>query len=375
MIAHDREAAQHFAQNSLTYDARVDDGLKVMAKSCGCSTNTEVHRLRRMRELLGGSYRCPSAEEIKRNQGNVPLPVIFEFMYSVSEGKARGFGYRSVGNKSPQMSRRQWLGTMLQGAAILLLESNGRRSDMPVLGELTQLCYPRPEELEAYEQNAPMLLVGLVPKRNRARLQVFFNPRMGDPQGHDRQLDAMLHAAGCGPRDFARRLYDNVYIDGISLYGVGVEFDAIAPTRALIYLLFDRQQVPQIINGLQRLLAHPSGAGTVEIERAHQSLEAALAGIGSKRVQERLELAIVLQQNQEPQLKYSVMLTGRDTMASLTRLAHQQHCAVHDVEDVVKAVSRRVDKSIVMSESVHAAALQLVPDQPARIDLTLNIPL
>ncbi|MBN1960196.1 MAG: hypothetical protein JW841_04560 [Deltaproteobacteria bacterium] len=376
MIKNNPEAAKNFAQNSMYYDARVDAGLKVLAKACKQSTNTEVQRLRRMRELFGGKYQYPNVEELKKYQGHLPLPVIFEFILGLAAGKLRGYGYRTVGcNKSPELTHSQWLALLLQGAAKLLLENNGQPKDVKTLGELARLSYPRPEELANYEQNVTMMLVGLVPKAEHARLQVFFNPRMGDPTGYDRQLDAMLRCVECDPPNFARHMYDYVYQDGVSLYGVGVEFDPQAPPRTLIYFLFDRAQTADMINGLSRLFTFAGAAGEQEIQRATTSLDTAISTLGEKFIKSQIELAIILQQEKLPQLKYSVMLHERDTLTALTRIVQSQHCSMREIKDLVKAVSRRTTKAVVISEAIHSVALQLFADKPARIDITCNVPL
>jgi hypothetical protein len=367
----DAKQARRFRANLKTFEHRLERAVAQLAQVCGTDDpKRERERFATFCRRVG--HRAPAVaqdlEQRQRIEAGAESPLIVELMLGLVGARAVGFGYRSLGRYGGSVLA--WARPVLEGTLRFMLESGADTADAELVVSEFKLAYPRLAALSEFSELTPLILVGLVPRGPSARFQAFFNTRLGNPEGHERALEAMLARARAGWPGFAERLYETVYREDVRFYGLGFEVEPGAPWRSLAYLLLDRGELPLVADGLRRLFA--AAPVPASADAALAGAEQLLAAFPADQLTGDLELSIALQDGSPPRARFSVMLTRHDPEV-LAGFLRQQGSDLAMVQPVIAALTAKVEQGEVVKAPVHAVALTPgAAGQPARIDLTLE---
>lgn len=373
MTVLDARQARRFRANMKSFEHRLELAVDRAAQACGHDRKRERERYATFCRRVG--HRAPAAaqsfEERQRIEAGAESPLIVELMLGLVGQEATGFGYRSLGRYGGSVlaSARP----VLEGTLRFMLESGAAPADAELVVNEFKLAYPRLDALEDFAEHTPVLLVGVVPRGPTARFQALFNTRLGNPEGHERALEAMFTRARAGWPGFAPLLYDTVYRDDVRFSGLGVEVEPGRPWRSHAYLLLDRAELPLVAEGLPRLLASAPLPATADAALAGAAQ--LLAAFPREHTTGDLELSIALEEGSPPRARFSVMLTRHDP-EQLAAFLREQGSDLTTVQPILDALTAKVEQGEVVKEPVHAIALTPAREgKAARIDLTLEAPL
>ncbi len=375
IVAEAKESQRLLRANVATYDKRLEEGVRALAKARrGGLAGDALSRFRWVRARLGKpALLLDDSDDAEQMYGEISrqLPSLFELVATFGDGKLRGFGYSTQGR--PGSALPENLADLAEGALRVHFESGGKAQAANHFGKLFRLAFPSLERLREYSPLSLAMYVGVVPAEAGYRLKLYFNTRLGSPQGHKEQLAALLAAAGVVDDGLLDRFYDALYVDGTRFYGVGVDLEETEALRTKLYLHLPREQLAELP---QKLRATVAGA----VDGAHID-----AHVGAWRrwldyfqpedYAEHVELATALAPGVAPEFKLAAFFApGHDAMRGLTRFMHKHNYPAEPVRAAVRALEGGVEKGVVYTHALHAAAVEHTSGRP-RVNVYLQPPL
>lgn len=292
-----------------TYASRCEKGVAALAEMCGLDPSGQIERFRFCSKRLGRQATVTGKHDIVGSVTSAvgaELPLIFEFVLTLSGNGPRGFSYITQGR--PSATLPESLGSLLEGALYTHLESGGDARDGELLAELFRTSFVALDRLEDYSPLAQGLIVGVVPTAERLQLKIYFNTRLDPTPGHRARVDAILQRLGLD----GSAVYDALYegIDGARFHGVGVDFDGDGHRRAKLYVRLDRNLLDQSLDLLGNLISQAQAldAQTEILQPAREVLRA----LASDALADEIELAAALSDDEPLTAKLTVFFGSRD---------------------------------------------------------------
>lgn len=366
-----KEALQH---NLASYDHRLEEGVRQLSKAMrGGLAGNALERFRWVRARLGK----PAPVFADAVQGDKlyadlsqALPSLFELVATLGEGTVQGFGYITQGR--PGSSLASNLFELTEAVARVVLESRGHPGQVKLFTELFRLVFPSVNRLADFSPMALALLVGVVPVPDGSyRIKPYFNTRLGAPGQHQEQLTALLqHACGVGP-DWVHRLYETLYSENTSFYGVGFDLAPTTPLRTKLYLHVPKAELSLLGGRLVEFLGQEHAA---YVDQQMTAFGRFWSNFDNAATTDNVELAVELMAGESrPNLKTTLFFTGNtSSLQGLAQVLRHHQLPVEPIRQVVRALERDTQVGAIHQHALHAAAFEHAPGASPRVNVYLH---